>query len=218
MVWKKWLAGTALILLCMLVPKVTVLADSNVNLDELTRQRLVAAQTINQACLKCHGQKQAITGDLPGQAGYVDSAKYKASMHGNIACTSCHPNIKANVKHSAPSDRELAKQVDKSCQQCHSDIAKVYANSSHGKLFLEGKETALCSDCHGSHNILKQSDPESSVYPLNSVQTCTKCHDHKFQETYAESFHGRAVSLGSLTAATCVSCHGSHAILGADDP
>jgi hypothetical protein len=35
---------------------------------------------------------------------------------------------------------------------------------------------ATCSDCHGSHAILRASDPASSVAPANLLKTCQKCH------------------------------------------
>lgn len=214
MSWKKCLLGIGLTLLCLLVPQITVLAASNANVEQLTQQRLADAQKINEACLQCHGQKST-----NGQAPYVDAAKYKESTHGVLACTGCHTNLTVDGKNCKATDsRALAKEVDNSCQSCHEAVAKEYAQSIHGKLALQGKDTALCSDCHGSHNIRKASDPESTVYGANSIETCSKCHDHKYQETYEESFHGRAVSLGSTTAATCISCHGSHNILPASDP
>ncbi len=219
MTWKKWALGACAALVLLMLSGMTALADTRVNLDELTKKRLAETEAINQACLKCHNQKPETAGRVPGQAPYVDPDHYRQSVHATIACTQCHEDVQPGNKPSViVGGRELAKKVDKSCQKCHADIAKVYETSSHGKLFQEGKETALCSDCHGSHNIRKTSDPESLVYPLNSVQTCVKCHGYKYEETYEESFHGRAVHLGSLTAATCVSCHGSHGILGPEDP
>jgi hypothetical protein len=36
--------------------------------------------------------------------------------------------------------------------------------------------SAVCSDCHGVHNIRKASDPASSVSSQNLLGTCQKCH------------------------------------------
>jgi hypothetical protein len=37
-------------------------------------------------------------------------------------------------------------------------------------------ESAVCTDCHGVHNILKPDDPASTVSPNNLLATCRKCH------------------------------------------
>lgn len=217
--WKRWILGTCLVLALVLVPGITALADTNVNLDELTKTRLAEAQRINQGCLKCHNQNSDTTGRVPGQAPYVDPTAYGKSIHSTIACTKCHDDVKEGSKPTnIVGGRELAKKVDKNCQKCHVDEAKVWEKSTHGKLFQEGKDTALCTDCHGSHNVLRTDDPESMVVGKESVETCVKCHEHKYKETYEETFHGRSVSLGSKKSATCVSCHGSHSILGPEDP
>ncbi len=219
MAWKKIVLGICFLVITLVVPGTTVRADIKVNLDELTKKRLAETQKINDGCSKCHSQLSETSGRVPGQAPYIDPVSYGKSIHATIACTKCHDDVKEGTKPKiVAGERELAKKVDRNCQKCHSDIAKVYEKSSHGKLFQEGKETALCTDCHGSHNIRKTSDKQSLVYPTNSVQTCIKCHEQKYKETYEESFHGRAVHLGSQKAATCVSCHGSHAILGPTDP
>lgn len=216
MTWKKFVLGISLMLMLLLIPGAALGADSKVNLDALTKQRLADAQKVIDGCLKCHDQKTDAKSRVPGQAPYVNPEHYQNSIHNTVACTKCHDDVKEGSKPAIiVGGRELAKKVDRNCQKCHSEIAKVYEKSSHGQLFLEGKETALCSDCHGSHEIKKSTDKESTVVGLNSVETCVKCHEHKYKETYFESFHGRSVVLGSEKSATCVSCHGSHAILDA---
>jgi hypothetical protein len=37
-------------------------------------------------------------------------------------------------------------------------------------------ESAVCTDCHGVHNIRKTDDSASSVNPANLLTTCQKCH------------------------------------------
>jgi cytochrome b subunit of formate dehydrogenase len=72
------------------------------------------------------------------------------------------------------------------------------------------------------------SETDSEVDHKNIPDTCAKCHSdpgflsrHKIPvahpvESYKQSVHGRAVSLGK-NAATCSSCHGSHDIYPATD-
>ena len=35
---------------------------------------------------------------------------------------------------------------------------------------------AKCSDCHGAHDILPLSDPDSKMAPGNRIATCASCH------------------------------------------
>jgi hypothetical protein len=37
-------------------------------------------------------------------------------------------------------------------------------------------DSAICSDCHGIHNIRKTEDPASTVSSQNLLSTCQKCH------------------------------------------
>ena len=36
--------------------------------------------------------------------------------------------------------------------------------------------TAICSSCHGTHDILPASDPRSTINPANLAKTCGQCH------------------------------------------
>jgi hypothetical protein len=37
-------------------------------------------------------------------------------------------------------------------------------------------ESAVCTDCHGIHNIRTTDDPASTVHPDNLLATCQTCH------------------------------------------
>ena len=150
MTWKKGILGTCLVLALLLVPVISAMADTTVNLDELTKTKLADAQRINEGCLKCHNQKTASTGRVPGQAPYIDPTVFAKSIHATIPCTKCHDDVQEGTKPTnIVGGRELAKKVDKNCQKCHMDQSKLWEKSAHGKLFIEGKDTALCTDCHG---------------------------------------------------------------------
>ena len=76
-------------------------------------------------------------------------------------------------------------------------------------------------------------DPKNPGSPLNaenvSSQTCGRCHgDPRLAvrydlpvdrlTSYADSYHGLALTEGKVTAANCASCHGVHSILRSSDP
>jgi len=96
------------------------------------------------------------------------------------------------------------------CQVCH-DAGVALAESIHAPLD--------CVTCHGSaHEIRPASDPSSPSSPLRQFQTCGTCHADRI-EGYLGSPHARALLLmGLVGAPSCMSCHGSHAILPASDP
>ena len=83
--------------------------------------------------------------------------------------------------------------------ECHSSVrmakrfnlptgmVKSYQASFHGLASKYG-DTAVanCASCHGSHDILPSSDPQSSINPKNLQATCGKCHPGA-GETFAQT-------------------------------
>jgi formate dehydrogenase gamma subunit len=93
-----------------------------------------------------------------------------------------------------------------------------YAASVHGRAVRRGEETAaICTDCHGVHNLKGPADPASSVNPQNVAETCGKCHTEERRE-YVRSIHGRALKAGIADTPTCNTCHGEHLILSPKNP
>ena len=63
------------------------------------------------------------------------------------------------------------------CGGCHKEQAETFFETFHGKVSqLGGEASAKCSDCHGKHNILKPTDPASTLSRDNVVATCAQCH------------------------------------------
>jgi hypothetical protein len=129
------------------------------------------------------------------------------------------------------------KQVPELCGHCHSDPAFMrkynpslrtdqlseYKTSVHGKMFAKGDpKVAVCTDCHGVHDLRPARDTLSKVHPLNVAQTCSRCHaDAAYMKgypiptdqfaKYSTSVHHEAmVARGDLSAPTCTTCHGNH--------
>jgi hypothetical protein len=122
------------------------------------------------------------------------------------------------------------------CGGCHSDVTYMnpyglptdqlsqYRVSGHGKAVLErhDERAAVCTDCHGVHEVLARSDPASLVYPQNVPGTCGRCHaDPSIMEgsglptsivpQYLSSVHGRRlIEEGDTGMPHCATCHGSH--------
>jgi predicted CXXCH cytochrome family protein len=195
-----------------------------------------AAQTKN-TCLDCHSQFDAPLG--------VNTKDYLGGIHAQkgITCTSCHGGDASSDDMTISMGKKAGfrghierTQIPALCGKCHSDAAYIrgfdpslrtdqfsqYVTSIHGKLIAKGdSHAAVCTDCHGLHNIVSPKDPRSPVYPTNVAQTCSGCHadaEHmkaykipinQFAE-YQHSVHHKALTDGDLSAPTCTTCHGSH--------
>jgi len=112
------------------------------------------------------------------------------------------------------------------CGACHGEIAAAWSDDVHGHavapLSLPGgripegasrAEPPACSACHGAHDMLGPSEPG---FDSGIIQRCAHCHE-SYRESWADSYHGQASTLGSATVATCSKCHGSHGIYPASD-
>ncbi|MDA8236056.1 MAG: hypothetical protein M0Z31_14930 [Clostridia bacterium] len=177
--------------------------------------KLEQDSAVNDGCLRCHGA-QGLKTKQDGKVVslWVNEEAFGKSIHGTNSCTSCHQGYTDFPHQGTLKGEALSQQTNARCRECHADVTKVYMAGAHGKALSEGKKTALCSDCHGIHNIRKHEDPSAMVYKNNIPHTCTKCHEGRIAISYEESFHGKAVLLGSQKSPSCADCHGSHDILG----
>ncbi|MBI4667733.1 MAG: cytochrome c3 family protein [Elusimicrobia bacterium] len=182
----------------------------------------------NDTCLSCHGEP-AFTAERNGKTVslHVDGERFSASVHGGLACADCHKDLAgAEIPHPAP----LAKVA---CGACHEDIDKKFSDSLHGKaLARDDKLAPRCQNCHGSHDIIPPSNPESSVSPIKIPFVCGSCHregapvqtqrpihQRHILENYSESIHGEGLlKKGLSVSANCASCHTAHSILPHTDP
>lgn len=142
---------------------------------------------ISTTCSRCH-------------AAIYD--QYKDSIHGAAliqqdnpdvpVCTDCHG------VHSIQDPRTAQFRVGtpELCAGCHADpqrmskyglstdVYSLYQTSFHGVDVSVYKanwptiwhESAVCTDCHGVHDIRTTDDPQSKVNPANLLSTCRQCH------------------------------------------
>jgi hypothetical protein len=108
--------------------------------------------------------------------------------------------------------------------QIPTDQYAKYRSSVHGERLINAGDTrvAICTDCHGTHDIKKASDPTAKVYPLNVPTLCASCHANADYMApygiptdqfaiYQNSIHGiQLLQKADMRAPTCASCHGSH--------
>jgi len=141
---------------------------------------------IAQTCSDCHAEIYS------AYAKSVHGASLEAENQDVPVCTSCHGvhNI-----HGAATASFRQASVDL-CIKCHGDkqlmdkygissaVTKTYLDDFHGKTagFYQKEsssvwpDVAVCTDCHGVHDIKKTNDPDSRVVKANVAETCRRCH------------------------------------------
>jgi len=175
-------------------------------------------------CATCHADQQAV---------YDRSFHAKAVKDGNdnaATCVNCHGSPHELLPASDPKSRVAHGNIPATCGTCHSQkfvmeksglsvqpVAS-YEQSVHGHAVANGSEkAAVCTDCHGSHEILDAKDAKSSIFKFNVPLTCGKCHDQISKE-FQQSIHGQALAKANWQAPVCTDCHGIHSIKSHSDP
>jgi cytochrome b subunit of formate dehydrogenase len=197
------------------------------------------------ACVDCHtdlknsphestpAKVQCSTCHSDEQAAYDHSYHARAIQNGDsqaATCIDCHGSPHELLPASDPKSRVNHANIAKTCGTCHGQKFVMeasghsaqpyisYQESVHGKAVAAGSEkAAVCTDCHGSHEILSASDPKSSIFKFNVPATCAKCHG-PVQQEFAQSIHGQAIARGNGQAPVCTDCHGIHSIKAHTDP
>ncbi len=185
-------------------------------------------------CAQCHldlweeAKKFRKTGEKP-RLGIVaeNVAAYKKSFHArenkdepgraNAICSDCHDVHTFDVPPRGTSERkEWHLSVPQVCGKCHEDHLEDWTGSIHGKEATEkhNLKTAVCSDCHTTHDIIGSSSDKAK---LSITASCGECHKDQLA-SYKASYHGQVNTLGYAYTAKCFDCHGSHAILPSKDP
>lgn len=170
----------------------------------------------NKSCFGCHATP-GMQVELPsGEPLYltVDRITFNTATHGRLgyACVQCHTNIRGYPHDpiTAATRRDFTLQLYTSCAQCHQDKYDATLDSVHQKALAGGNEqAAVCTDCHGAHDIGPPDVPISTL-----PKTCERCHSQIFTR-YAKSVHGSALlGEGNPDVPTCTSCHGVHDVEG----
>lgn len=165
------------------------ISGSVVSIDVMSTKDFIGSPSptyLPEICSECHIQA---------------TEKYKKSIHwtkvqegrpGAASCIDCHGthNILSSTNQDSPTYLE---NIPLMCSDCHENQTKMqalyygiktdwfdtYKESYHYKAYLSGGGLlATCSDCHESHDVKPEDDPESSINPANLPSTCGKtgCH------------------------------------------
>ncbi len=177
---------------------------------------------VSASCVSCHTAHSVLPAWDP-----------KSSMNGdNVAatCGACHAGIqeiyersihfrgRRGVSRLLPSCKDchashalqrvgesgFRDAMKRQCGQCHAKEFGTYFETFHGKVSRLGFEAAAtCWDCHGTHEVLSVTDPESHMSEGKIVARCGTCHkgsnsgfvqyqphgDHNDRENYPLLFY-----------------------------
>jgi hypothetical protein len=196
------------------------------------------------SCVDCHTDVKSLAHDSPpkkincdqchadeGQ-GYAHSIHAQVTSSGKIpaTCQDCHGDVHAIVPGDDPKSPVSHANIPSTCGRCHGQKFLMesngesaqpflsYQSSVHGRAVANGSQkAAVCTDCHGVHQILPASDPKSPISKVAVASTCGKCHTD-VANTFTASIHGQAIARGNMLAPTCTDCHGIHSIKPHNDP
>ena len=163
-----------------------------------------------KTCGKCHDEVMAGFEKSVHGKGLLKSGLTEASP----SCSDCHGTHNIQM-HAADKAKTGHLKSPETCGACHQNVLKEWQESTHGKLWHEGKKGPVCVDCHvDEHNV---EDPTSAAMRKHIPTDCGGCHQEGL-ETFRDSFHGKATELGWSTVAMCSDCHTAHQNLPASDP
>jgi cytochrome b subunit of formate dehydrogenase len=197
------------------------------------------------ACVDCHKDVKSLVHDTPpakvacaqchadAQAAYSHSYHAKPAKAGSglgANCQDCHGGEHEILPADDPKSPVNHSNIPATCGRCHGqkflmesngESAQAfisYQESVHGRAVEKGsKKAAVCTDCHGAHEILPASDNKSPIYKSSVPGTCGKCHTD-IETTFNQSIHGQAIARGNQLAPVCTDCHGIHSIKSHVDP
>ena len=188
-------AGSAVAVALLIGVMVTLAADVYAEGRE--------TETTHTDCIECH---------VPAKGEPSRASLLASSVHASLDCLDCHW-YRGDVPHP---DQGGFKVGSNPCRECHAKVAHDY--TVHGNLAVGASpDMPVCSDCHGSHNILAPSNPASSANRNNLKTTCGHCHSkidlirhydlrENLLQIYEGSVHGEPFRNGEA-AAVCTDCH-----------
>ncbi|MBI4716993.1 MAG: hypothetical protein HY763_04255 [Planctomycetes bacterium] len=209
----------------------TVADDAPPVLRALVRESPTFSRNVPQLCARCHRTGgQAAVRYFGREEEIVEH--YSTSIHGKgllaggltvtATCTDCHTPHK-ELPRSDPESTVSDQHIAETCGRCHDGVYEKYTKSIHSVEGNPGYEQrrvrgmpALphCNDCHTAHRVVRT---DVADFKLGIMEQCGTCH-RDVTESYFETYHGKATTLGDATRAKCYDCHGAHDILPPADP
>lgn len=196
-------------------------------------------------CVDCHKDVKSLAHEKPpdkitcaqchadAQQAYAHSLHAKDGKPGQVAaatCEDCHGGAHEVLASDDAKSPVNHANIPVTCGRCHGQKFLMesngesaqpfisYQQSVHGRAIENGSQkAAVCTDCHGAHQILAANEAGSPISKFNVPNTCGKCHAD-VANTFNASIHGQAIARGNAMAPVCTDCHGIHTIKSPHNP
>ena len=196
-------------------------------------------------CVDCHKDVKSLVHETPpqkvtcavchadAQLAYSHSNHSKVSKTGKMPaanCEDCHGGVHEILATDDARSPINHANIPATCGRCHGQKFLMESNGESNQPFLSYQESvhgratekgstkaAVCTDCHGSHQILAANDDQSSISKFKIPATCGTCHSD-ITKTFNQSIHGQAIARGNGMSPVCTDCHGIHSIKSHQDP
>jgi nitrate/TMAO reductase-like tetraheme cytochrome c subunit len=147
----------------------------------------------------------AVTPEASAEPAQPSTASVDTAKPSDGYCLLCHSQPGRSL--TLPSGETLSLTIDE----------HVLADSVHG--VGNPKGALACVDCHADQRFPHKPVAAQSIreYQLERYATCRNCHEEQYTKSQ-DSVHAEAIKAGTLEAATCADCHGSHDIQKPDVP
>jgi predicted CXXCH cytochrome family protein len=132
---------------------------------------------------------------------------YAKSVHGSALFNEHNQDVPVCVDcHTAhdiqdPFSLDYRERIPEMCSNCHArkeivgkyglstNVVKTYLSDFHGMTlslykmqkgdsFKPARPIAVCTDCHGTHNITSTTGPDATTVKTNLANRCRKCHSN----------------------------------------
>ncbi|MCK5075548.1 MAG: cytochrome c3 family protein, partial [Calditrichia bacterium] len=202
-------------------------ACTDCHLPHKARKASQALNLSDQACLKCHENKEIHKIENNEKISlYVSKETIKTSIHKGVPCVKCHSDVNPKLH------RPCETAASANCGSCHEKYSEEYWEGGHGKGVKEGvKDSPKCITCHGYHDVKSHTNEDAQTFRASIPALCGNCHskDSRIKETkllaepnaffdYSKSIHGiKLTEKGLLPSANCTDCHSAHLVLNQKD-
>jgi predicted CXXCH cytochrome family protein len=138
----------------------------------------VTRQGVPKFCGRCHSDTNVMS-KYELQPRVDQLARYRASVHGKLLaagrkraaeCVDCHGVHDARPV-SDPLSSASPQRISKTCAKCHAPAAEAFANSRHGRVFVNPRRPG-CTVCHSAHD----TQPATTAMLAGPTSVCVRCH------------------------------------------
>ena len=180
-------------------------------------------------CMLCHRYSGLASFDPETGAKklfYVNEMIYRTTVHGNVQCTHCHPDVK-EIPHKPAKKVDCGikchmKEPSTEKDFSHKLIVDQFKNSAHGKskLFTYEDEQPKCKYCHQNpiYQPLRGIMAKHGGTEVESLARCLGCHEKdEWTSRFLKHFISRtAPRWGNREIVDlCNTCHGNEELMSA---